>query len=82
MATKKATKPATKLPHVNDFILQGDWLIADATYLNEDGTHYYLQPKTLTHIILYSIMEQDPYTTALYYNEIVSDIISTYNEYN
>jgi len=38
MATKKATKPATKLPHVNDFILQGDWLIADATYLNADGT--------------------------------------------
>jgi hypothetical protein len=27
-------------------------------------------------------MRQDPYTTALYYNEIVSDIITTYNEYN
>jgi|TARA_R110002096_G_scaffold385347_2_gene579190 hypothetical protein len=39
MATKTATTPkASALPHVNDFILQGDWLIADATRINEDGT--------------------------------------------
>jgi len=52
------------------------------TQVTSTTIHYYLQPKTLTHIILYSIMEQDPYTTALYYNEIVSDMINTYNEYN
>ena len=48
-------------------------------------TIYHYSPLiTFTLIILYNIMytRNDPYSTSLYYNEEVSLIISTYNEYN